>query len=162
VSSRNRSSSPFLLAGLNYSVNASLRRNLAEDLPLQCWPAIGTLEASIRDMGEAAEKVSVLVNQDILSGTYATPPQATILRSPPASLEKGLQGDVRDAFANPRTIVATSDRPRAAQRSSLSIARIRCSSCCCTPTCLDRLLLRDHQQHRASGRKTRARWLPAI
>ena len=74
-----------LLAGLNYSV-ASLRRNLQKTSRYNAGLQ-GTLEASIRDMGEAAEKVSVLVNQDILSGTYATPP-GDYFALTTASLEK--------------------------------------------------------------------------
>jgi methyl-accepting chemotaxis protein len=75
-----------LLAELNASVNG-LRHNLEKTSRYN--PGLqSALAASIRDMGEAADKVSALVNQDILSGTYATPPQDYFALTT-GSLEKG-------------------------------------------------------------------------
>lgn len=75
-----------LLAGLNAAVD-SLRRNLEKTSRYN--PSLQrALQASIKDMGEASERVSVLVNQDILSGTYATLP-GDYFALTTTSLEKG-------------------------------------------------------------------------
>jgi methyl-accepting chemotaxis protein len=77
-----------LLAGLNASVDA-LRVNLTKTSRYN--PGLqSSLAAVIRDMGAAAEKMTGLVNQDILSGTYATPP-AEYFALTTASVEKGYQ-----------------------------------------------------------------------
>jgi hypothetical protein len=77
-----------LLAGLNASAD-SLRVNLTKTSRYN--PGLqSSLAAVIRDMGAAAEKMTGLVNQDILSGTYATPP-AEYFALTTASVEKGYQ-----------------------------------------------------------------------
>jgi methyl-accepting chemotaxis protein len=77
-----------LLAGMNSSV-VSLRRNLEKTARYN--PDLhASLQASITDMSVAAQKVSALVNQDILSGTYATLPDDYFALTT-ASLEKGYQ-----------------------------------------------------------------------
>ncbi|MEF8729649.1 MAG: methyl-accepting chemotaxis protein [Accumulibacter sp.] len=61
-----------LLAELNVAVSA-LRRNAEKTV--QHHPALkSSLLASVADIGDAAAKVTALVNQDILSGTFATAP----------------------------------------------------------------------------------------
>jgi methyl-accepting chemotaxis protein len=77
-----------LLAGLNASVDA-LRVNLTKTSRYN--PGLqSSLAAVIRDMGAAAEKMTGLVNQDILSETYATSP-AEYFALTTASVEKGYQ-----------------------------------------------------------------------
>ncbi|MCM8595260.1 methyl-accepting chemotaxis protein [Accumulibacter sp.] len=67
----------------------SLRRNLERTSHHN--PDLRTrLEASIGDMGSATARMTALVNQDILSGTYATPPGEYFALTT-ASLEKGYQ-----------------------------------------------------------------------
>jgi methyl-accepting chemotaxis protein len=77
-----------LLSGLNASVD-SLRRNLEKTARYN--PDLqAALQASITDMSGAAQKVSALVNQDILSGTYATLPDDYFALTT-VSIEKGYQ-----------------------------------------------------------------------
>jgi len=74
-----------LLAELNVAVNA-LRRNAEKTA--QYHPALkSSLLASVGDIGDAAAKVTALVNQDILSGTFATAP-GDYFALTTASLEK--------------------------------------------------------------------------
>ena len=74
-----------LLAELNVAVNG-LRRNV--DKTAQYHPALkSSLLASVADIGDAAAKVTALVNQDILSGTFATAP-GDYFALTTASLEK--------------------------------------------------------------------------
>ena len=75
-----------LLASLNAGVDG-LRHNLEKTSHYH--PGLqAALAASIRDMRAAAEKLTTLVNQDILSGTYATPPGEYFALTTD-SLEKG-------------------------------------------------------------------------
>ncbi len=75
-----------ILAGLNTSADV-LRRNLEHTA--QRNPALrSALEVSSRGMSDAAERVTALVNQDVLSGTYATPPDDYFALTT-AALEKG-------------------------------------------------------------------------
>ncbi|WP_300451556.1 methyl-accepting chemotaxis protein [Accumulibacter sp.] len=74
-----------LLADLNAAVEG-LRRNIGKTSRYN--PALQpALAASTGDMAGAAEKVSALVNQDILSGTFATP-ASEYFSLTTASLEK--------------------------------------------------------------------------
>ncbi|MCM8610883.1 methyl-accepting chemotaxis protein [Accumulibacter sp.] len=74
-----------LLAELNVAVNA-LRRNA--ERTAQYHPALkSSLLASVADIGDAAARVTALVNQDILSGTFATAP-GDYFALTTASLEK--------------------------------------------------------------------------
>ncbi len=61
-----------LLAGLNSAVG-SLQRNV-EKTARHNQGRQSALDASVKDLRTAADKVGELVNQDILSGTYATLP----------------------------------------------------------------------------------------
>jgi methyl-accepting chemotaxis protein len=77
-----------LLAGLNASVD-SLRHNLEKTSRYN--PGLqAVLAASIADMGEAAERISALVHQDILSGVYTTLPEAFFALTT-GSLDKAYQ-----------------------------------------------------------------------
>ncbi|HNC28131.1 methyl-accepting chemotaxis protein [Accumulibacter sp.] len=75
-----------VLAGLNATVEA-LGRNL--EYTAERNPALrGQLETAAKGMKEAAEKINVLVNQDVLPGNYATPP-GDYFALTTAALEKG-------------------------------------------------------------------------
>lgn len=75
-----------LLTGLNSAVEG-LRRNLQKTSRYN--PALqATLQSAVQDMGTSAEKVGILVNQDILSGTYATSPEEYFALTT-QSLDKG-------------------------------------------------------------------------
>jgi methyl-accepting chemotaxis protein len=89
-----------------------LRRNLEKTSRYN--PGLqAALQASITDMGEAAEKVSALVNQDILSGTYATLPDDYFALTT-ASLEKGYKEMFETLFPTLEQAAAASHRARAA------------------------------------------------
>ncbi|EXI76069.1 MAG TPA: methyl-accepting chemotaxis protein [Candidatus Accumulibacter phosphatis] len=75
-----------LLAELNVAVSG-LRRNVEKTA--QYHPTLkSSLQASVADISDAAGKVTALVNQDILSGTFATAP-GDYFALTTASLEKG-------------------------------------------------------------------------
>ena len=107
-----------LLAGMNSSV-VSLRRNLEKTARYN--PDLhASLQASITDMSVAAQKVSALVNQDILSGTYATLPDDYFALTT-ASLEKGYKEMFETLFPTLEKLVQR--RIERAQRElSMSIA----------------------------------------
>lgn len=82
-----------ILAQLNAAV-ASLRSNLEKSARYN--PELKTnFQSSIEDASQSASKISTLVNQDILSGTYATSP-AEYFAMTTASIEKGY----REMFDN--------------------------------------------------------------
>jgi methyl-accepting chemotaxis protein len=84
-----------LLTGLNSAVDG-LRRNL-EKISRSNLSQQPALAATIRDMGTAAEKVTALVNQDILSGAYATRP-ADYFALTTDSLESGYRAVFESLF----------------------------------------------------------------
>ena len=75
-----------LLAGLNSAVG-SLQRNV-EKTARHNQGRQSALDASVKDLRTAADKVGELVNQDILSGTYATLP-GDYFALTTASVDKG-------------------------------------------------------------------------
>lgn len=109
-----------LLAGLNSAVD-SLRRNL--ERTSRYSPGLqSALAASITDMGEAAARVSALVNQDILSGTYSTAP-ADYFALTTASVEKGYKEMFETLFQSLEHLLqARIDRAQRALHFSIGVS----------------------------------------
>ena len=109
-----------LLVGLNSAVD-SLRRNLEQTSRYS--PGLqSVLAASIDDMSQAAAKVSALVNQDILSGTYATAPAAYFALTT-ASLEKGYKEMFETLFPSlERLLHGRIDRAQRALHFSIGVS----------------------------------------